>query len=278
MRLSLRILTFLTLTLLITVVIVSLKMNTWIARAAEDYIYKKTEFTLQIGSIETDVFRGIVELRDITLKNPSQFPNPDFFQINSLRLHWVWSSLFSNCLHFREVVADISEFSGVRNRVGDINVKTFADAFLTSEPSKQTDQTTLAQEGSSEKEFFIDRLFFQLEKVTIADFYENKHDVKTTRVGIRRVFNNVSNYSQLAIPLTADLSIFVTGFILDSIVKSSIDKKTYLEIAPSLTSPLKNTLEKTKREARKTLDKILKEIPSISDPSQNPEETPAVSE
>jgi uncharacterized protein involved in outer membrane biogenesis len=277
MRLSLRILTFLTLTLLITTVIVFLKMNTWIARAAEDYVYKKTEFSLQIGSVETDVFRGIVELRDITLKNPNQFPNPDFFQINSLRLHWVWGSLFSNCIHFREVVADISEFSGVRNRAGDINVKTFANAFLIND-SKKIDQTTSNQEESTEKEFFIDRLFFQLEKVTIADFYENKHDVKTTRVGIRRVFNNVSNYSQVAIPLTADLSIFVTGFILDSILKSSVDKKTYLEIAPNLVAPLKNTLEKTKRDVKKTLDKLLKEIPSTGDYPQSHETTPSVSE
>lgn len=256
---------------LIASVLISWKLDDWIARAAENYIEKKTRFSLQIGSLETDLLQGVIDVRDISLKNPSQFPDSRFLQINSLKVQWVWSSLFTHRIHLREAVVDIAEFAGVRNRNGDINVKTLSEAFK-GDQEPQIEQKEAEEDNAPSKEFLIDRLFFQLESVTIADFYQGKHDVKSTRIGIRRIFNNVSDYSQIVMPLTTDLSIFVAGFLLDSLLQSTLDSKTYSEVIPKLTTPIKETFDKTKKQTEKALDKLFKDIlPSSKQASSDKE-------
>lgn len=260
MRRSLRILSVVASGLLFTGVIVSLKMDQWLARFAEDYITQKTQFSLHIGSLETDLIRGVIDIKNIQLKNPSTFPDSRFLHVNSLKVQWVWSSLFSNRLHLRETVVDIAEFAGVRNRSGAINIETFANSFKSEDEKKAEANDQVADENAPHREFLIDRLFFQLENVCIADFSQGKHDVKSTRVGLRRVFNNVTDYPQVVVPLAADLSILIAGFILDSVLHSTLDLKTYKEILPKITAPIKETLEKTKKETEKTLDRLFKDI------------------
>ncbi len=260
MRRSFRIVTLSASILVFCAVLISWNMDGWIARFAEDYVNQKSHFSLQIGELETDLIRGVIDIRNIQLKNSSAFPDSRFLHINSLKVQWVWSSLFSHRLHLREAVVDIAEFAGVRNRNGAINIETFANSFKEEEKTKnQPEQTPTVQE-TPRKEFLIDRLFFQLENVTIADFHEGKHDVKSSRIGLRRVFNNVTDYPQVVVPLAADLSLLVAGFILDSVLHSTLDIKTYQQIIHKITAPIKETLEKTKKETEKTLDRLFKEI------------------
>lgn len=233
----------------------ALKLDDWLQSAATNYISKKTHYGVQIQSLHTDLKYGILELHGVKLTNPEGFPEPRFIHLNEVKIHIDWSSVLSNKIVFDEIVLDIDELAGVRNKQGATNIQNFADAFQGTSIKKDSKKES-SKKAIASREFLIHRLFFRLGEITIADYKDGKEEVLSHHVGISRVFNNVSHYSQVLMPLVGDLSAFATTFIVDSLLKSTLDPKAYVDVVPKVLNPIKSNLEKAKNDTEKFLEKI----------------------
>lgn len=256
---SMRLVVVIPLILIASLVIAVCQFDNWLHRKVETYFLEKTHFKVSIGSLHTSLVSGFIDIQDISIQNSDEFPEPHFLNIHQLKAHLDWFCVFSNAWIFDELVIDIDRLYGVRNESGDVNILSFANA-LTAQESESGPEAQKKPITETKENFLIRRLIFRLNQVTVADYKGNKNDVRSARLNICRVINNVTSYEQVLIPIATDLSVFVSRFILDAIFQSTLDPAHCRELLPKVLMPLKNSMKQTLDRAKKDSQKLLQNL------------------
>ncbi len=202
--------------------------NLWLPRVASWQIRSLTGFDTTIQSSRGSLFRGYVDFRDMSIKNPAkQFNESTFISFNDLGVDIDMTSIFKDTIVFESIVLDIDSITVVKNAEGDHNYSVFIEKISESKNSKDsgnekrktaTVAKTSEKKKKPEKNFTIDKLVLSIRSVKTID--ESTGTVKEYPIKYRREFSNVSAPSSLVAPLVADLSVYGLGALIQSTIKS----------------------------------------------------------
>lgn len=217
-----------TLVLALLLVIILACGNLWLPRVASWQIRSLTGFDTTIQSSRGSLFRGYVDFRDMSIKNPAkQFNESTFISFNDLGVDIDMTSIFKDTIVFESIVLDIDSITVVKNAEGDHNYSVFIEKIGESKnnkdsgnekPKASTVAKTSEKKKKPEKNFTIDKLVLSIRSVKTID--ESTGTVKEYPIKYRREFSNVSAPSSLVAPLVADLSVYGLGALIQSTIKS----------------------------------------------------------
>jgi len=166
------------LALVILLVVLFLSLNL-IARLSVEYGAKKvTGFPLDVGSVNLRLFRSTVDVRNILLKNPSEFDEPLFVDLPDLFIAYRLGSLFSGRPHINNMAIEIKTLTIVKNKKGESNAAKL--------------KGVLSSGGSSSK-YTIDtlRLKFSGEAI-IKDYTKPKMVERRIKLRVDRTYHDVT--------------------------------------------------------------------------------------
>ena len=108
---------------LVVLAIVVLALRNMIVRqVARRFLYSSTGFDLEIGDLSVWLLKPVVEIADLKLINPEDFPEPEAFVVRKIRIVYDLRSFLGDEIHLREVEVDIPKAVVIRNEDGDTNV------------------------------------------------------------------------------------------------------------------------------------------------------------
>lgn len=240
--------------------LISFKLDGWIASYAQSYVEKKSGFRLKIVNLQTNLREGKLFIDNLIIENPSTYENSQFLIVNQFRMRLDPLSIFTSKVVIPELIVDIGEVNFVFNKAGKLNVTEFIDS-LKSPSQLSGEKESQEKEEKERSSFVIHRLLFKLNQVSLSDYRDAKLVTKRARLGIKKSINNITNAQQIALPIAADLAIFVGDYILESLLKSTGRHLTSKKLLQTLLNPVKGTLDSAKEDSSKWLDRF---IPSSS--------------
>lgn len=176
------------LSLLLLLLIGLLARNQLIKMEARRLLTEQTGFDLEIGKLKTSLFSSRVELEDVAVRNPPDFPEPTAFVIRRVVVDVDPWALFRKETHLTEMVLDVPRVVVVRNAEGDTNLQRLSGKSGKSDktgagggkPAPAPDKKP-PPEPAPERPFKIDRLLLKIGQVEYHD-YRGKDGPRVTVV------------------------------------------------------------------------------------------------
>lgn len=91
--------------------------------AARRVFVEQTGFDVEIGKLNTSLWKSRVEMEDVQVRNPPNFPEPVAFVIQSAAMTLDPWSLFRGETHLKELTLDVPRIVLVRNAEGETNLE-----------------------------------------------------------------------------------------------------------------------------------------------------------
>ncbi len=193
--------------------------NFWLPWVTDWQVHSLTGFSTSIQSSRGSLFKGYVDFRDMTVKNPTpQFQEPVFISFNDLGVDVDLSSLFKDTIVLESVVVDINNISIVKDASGNHNYSVFIDNIKKSTENKSAsdkkEEKSAKDSSKPAKNIHINKLVFAINSVKVID--EKSGSVKEYSLKYRREFSDISDISSIVTPLIADLSAYGLGALIES--------------------------------------------------------------
>jgi hypothetical protein len=114
-------------------VIFFLSLNTWFPAVARHYVFKKSGFNLHIDQSKCSLWRGLIDLNGIEIKNPAKkFSQDDCLNINRLMIKMNLLSLLNPAVVVDEITIDMDRIVCDQNDSGDIGILKLCKALTAS--------------------------------------------------------------------------------------------------------------------------------------------------
>jgi len=97
--------------------------NVIIRRVLPAAVERATGFGLECRAIRIGLFRPLIEVHDMVLLNPPEFPEREALEIALFRVEYVPASLFSDTVHLRRIELDIPRVVLVEKADGTTNLE-----------------------------------------------------------------------------------------------------------------------------------------------------------
>ena len=209
------------------------------SRAVEVGVKKATGVPIEIASVDVGVFTSKVDVRGIVLKNPADFPEPNFAELPQLYVDYRLPSIIVRRNHVNELFIHIDHLYLVKNNKGASNVTKIQESVAGGD--KQTSA-----------KYQLDRLRIHLGKVTIKDYSRAKPTERTLTLNLDRTYENISDSTDITRLVLMSLAGTVP---LPDFGINTTDLKRNLSNA---TSTAVETIEKT---GKGLFDSIKKSLP-----------------
>ena len=109
---------------LVALIVVGFLCRNFIARKAVEIGVKQvTGFPLEIGAVNLGVFGGTLEVQNLKLENPPEFPEKMFVDLPLFKVDYHTMSMLSGSPHVKEVDVNVSEVVIVKNANGQTNAQ-----------------------------------------------------------------------------------------------------------------------------------------------------------
>ncbi len=195
--------------------------NLWLPWVINWQVNSLSGFKTVIQSSRGSLFKGYVDLRELSIQNPKQFKEPAFISFNDLGTDMDLTSIFKNTIVLENIIIDIDNITLVKNVDGTYNYSMFIDNInktIGKKSANNQDQKTQKETSTSAKNIQINKLVFSINSVKIID--ESNGDIKEYSINYRREFSNISDPSTLVTPLVTDLSIYGLSSFIQSTFQS----------------------------------------------------------
>lgn len=188
------------LSLLLLLLLGLLARNHLIKREARRVLTERAGFDLEIGKLKTSLFANRVELEDLTIRNPPDFPESTALVVRRAVIEIDPWALFRGETHLTEMTLDVPRVVVVRNAAGETNLERLGgkppkrDGARPSAPSGDTDtpapQTpdmaapgnVPAPKSRAERPLRIDRLALKVGTVEYRDYQSGSAEPVVTSV------------------------------------------------------------------------------------------------
>ena len=191
-KLLLRLLSFLA----VLVVFGFFSRNFIARRSVEIGVTKLTGFPLEIGAVDVGLFTSQLEVRDLKLTNPAEFPEKLFVDLPLLRLRYTLGSLLSGAPHVKEVVVNIENVVIIKNAAGRTNASVFQDK-LAPAASSASDGKKPA-ESSNGASYRVDLLRVHIGTVIMKDFSKARPTEHKLNLNRDVVFENITESTSVS--------------------------------------------------------------------------------
>ena len=228
--------------LIILLVILFLARNV-IARKSVEYGAKKiTGFPLEIGSVDLELFSSKVDVHDLKLMNPPEFPEKMFVDMPQLYVDYRLGSMISGVPHVNDMLINIKQLVIVKNNKGDSNAMKLKG--VVSPPG-----------SASSTKYSVDKLRIHVGTVTIKDFSHAKPTERNVTLNVDATYNNITDSTDITRLVL--LTVMSQVHLPDIGIKTEDLKKGLDNVTNAAGEALKGATEATKG----LFDSIKKAVP-----------------
>ncbi len=212
----------------------------FVAALAKDIIIKVsiekgvelvTGLKLDIGGLNVGVLRPIVDIKNLKLLNPANFPDKTMIDMSGIYVNYDLPAIISGKIHLREVRLALKEFVVVKNADGKLNL----DALRTVQAQKEGKSPSQGAPGKA-PEIMIDFLKLSIGKVIYRDYSKGgTPDVKEFNINLDEIYTDIDNPYTLA-----------SLIVVKAMMNTSIASLTNFDLA-GMQGTVRNTLVNTKK-------------------------------
>jgi uncharacterized protein involved in outer membrane biogenesis len=152
-------------------------------------LHERTGFDVTLGSLAVNPFSGTVQIRGLVLANPTGFPVRDFLQLREFGAEAELTSLLSDRPVFTSMVLDVPKVTVVKDAQGRTNTEVFHRGF-----------GAVPSSVRPMPRFLIRRLTLRFDRFVVVDHSDLEPQVRELKVGLDRVFANVTDLQPLLAP------------------------------------------------------------------------------
>jgi hypothetical protein len=229
--------------LIILLVILFLARN-FIARKSVEIGAKKiTGFPLEIGSVDLGLFSSKVDVHDLKLMNPPEFPEKMFVDMPQLYVDYRLGSMISGAPHINDMLINIKQLVIVKNNQGESNAQKL--------------KGVVSSGGGSSKstKYAVDKLRIHIGSVTIKDFSHPKMTERNITLNVDATYNNITDSTDITRLVL--LTVMSQVHLPDIGIKTEDLKKGLGNVTNAAGEALKGAAEATKG----LFDTIKKAVP-----------------
>ncbi len=165
-----------------------------------------TGYRLDIGSVELSILGGSASVKDVTLRNPEEWPEEGFLKINQATFDVAPTTLIGDGRKvIDELVLDIGPVVIVTNKDKKVNAKVLLEK-LQSAQKEAEEAPTAGEEVKKEAkpiEFLVRRLVIRAESLRIADYSGPTPKIREQRINLNVELHNVSDVKEVLPQLMA---------------------------------------------------------------------------
>ena len=218
-----------------------------IARKSVEYGAKKmTGFPLEIGSVDLGLLSSKVDVHDLKLMNPPEFPEKMFVDMPQLYVDYRLGSMISGAPHINDMLINIKQLVIVKNNQGESNAQKLKGVVSPSGGSSKS---------SKSSKYAVDRLRVHIGTVTIKDFSHAKPTEHTTTLNVDATYNNITDSTDISRLVL--LTVMSQVHLPDIGIKTEDLKKSLSNVTDAAGEALKGATDATKG----LLDTIKKAVP-----------------
>jgi len=189
------------LAVLVVLVVAAFLFRNFIARKAVEVGVKQvTGFPLEIGSVDLGVFGGRLEVQNLKLMNPPEFPEKAFVDLPLFKVDYHTLSMLSGSPHIKEVDVNVAEVVLVKNAKGESNAQVLqAKVTPASSGSSQPEgDKSPKTEPSGSVRYRVDLVRVHIGTVRILDYSKgNKPTEKKITLNKDVVFKDVDESTSI---------------------------------------------------------------------------------
>ncbi len=145
---------------------------------------KMTGFPLQIGNVNVGLINGQVDVHDIKLMNPPDFPDSRFVDMPELFIDYRLGSMLHGVPHIKNMRINIEQLVVVKTAKGDSNAAKL--------------KGMVSSGGSSSTKYQLDLLRVHIGTVTIEDFSRGKPTERKTALNIDATYKDISDSTDIS--------------------------------------------------------------------------------
>jgi hypothetical protein len=165
---------------------------------AEHELREITHFDVRMEVVAVNPLTGSVVIRGFVAKNPAEYPDPDFFDIRSIKADVsVFSLLFSDHIVVEELDVDIAKVELIRLHDGRTNEGQFVASF---KPGGAASAPGAPSAPRKARTYLIKKLHVRFDELVVSDNSGSKTDKSTYDLHISQDFINISGPGQLLVP------------------------------------------------------------------------------
>lgn len=197
--------------LLLVIALIAMIANSMVQKAIRRTVLNTTGFDIEIGRLHIGLFEPVVEVTAAQLINPEDFPEPTAMEIKTLRVVYDLKSLWSQEVHFREILVDVPRAILLIREDGESNLLRLGKRVIESKESKPQDKepevSTKTEPKSSERKIRVDVLTLRLDRVEMRRYREEteRPEVKEYKITLDRTATDVTDLSTVNAMITAGL-------------------------------------------------------------------------
>jgi hypothetical protein len=225
-------------TLVVIIAILLATAGFYVPWIAQKYVAYSSGFEMSFGETHMNLLLGEVDLTDIVLQNPSNYPQRDCLKLNEFAVHLQPITSMGGTLTFDHIIIDLDHLVWIKNAQGETNFIELGNDFSSSKSSSKSSKSSSVNQ-SSPMAFHIKKLVISVREVTVIDLSGSNPTSKVYAVNYKREFMDVKSVSQIVMPLTADFAKYGLGLIMQTLVGE------ILSPAQLLNSPISQTVQQT---------------------------------
>ena len=179
--------------------------NAIIKSAARNAIQQATGFDLEAGGVGANLLSSTLEIRDLKLINPEDFPEETAIEIRRMFVGYDLKSFFTDEIHLREVVLDIPRMVVVQKEDGESNLQRLSEAGKGGEDDRNSDAKPEEKKPEEKakkpaKKFRIDTLTLKLGTVEMHTYVrgQDKPQVQVHELNVDRTYTDIRDPDQMA--------------------------------------------------------------------------------
>lgn len=209
-------------------------------------IKSRTQYSMDFGNVDIRIFRGFIQLRDVTLRNDASFPLGDFIHLNELKIDLNPLSLFKKEIVIEDLILNVQNIAFVENEKKENNLEVFMQRLKQSfgikdskaeqearpaEPTRSPRSTEEDKPRTAEKPkktFIIKHLLVEIHSLTALVSKGSKDLVRAdSNWTISEEHMNITQdtLSEVTHPLTAELTKRGISLLGQILIKKTVDIK-----------------------------------------------------
>ena len=189
--------------------------NNFAQWAVETAVSRATHCPVHIGSTHVQLFRSVIDLRNIRVSNPPGFSDPTMIDIPHILIAADGPSFFKESARVKDLELDLKELVVVRNQSGQLNVNTLKPA------NPRSKRPAGQKENKSGRKIEIDHMALSIGRVVYKDYSAGgEPKIQTFEINIQnREYTHIS-----------DLTVVVSTVISEAIARTALANLAGLEL------------------------------------------------
>ncbi len=149
-----------------------------------------TGLKLKTGSFRVGIFRPVVDIKNLRLLNPANFPDKTMIDMPEIYVKYNLPAIIGGKIHLPEVRLALKEFIVEKNSKGELNL----DALKNVQEQKKSKPAEPAKKSAKAPDIKIDLFKLKIGKVIYKDYSKGAEpQVKEFNINLDETYSNIDN-------------------------------------------------------------------------------------